>query len=110
MLTGELRNQIEGIWNDFRAGGLANPLQVIEQVTYLIFVKRVDEMWNWMNAKQLRWVSQLSGSSTLAATTNEASPILEFLDLVIDHLTARGVMNPKLLCASSVHGFRPQWC
>ena len=52
----------------------------------------------------------LAVGTTLAATTNEASPILEFLDLVIDHLTARGVMNPKLLCASSVHGFRPQWC
>jgi type I restriction enzyme M protein len=31
MLTGGLRNQIDGIWNDFWSGGLANPLQVIEQ-------------------------------------------------------------------------------
>lgn len=44
MLTGELRNQIDGIWNDFWSGGLANPLQVIEQITYLIFIKRLDEM------------------------------------------------------------------
>lgn len=44
MLTGDLRNQIDGIWNDFWAGGLANPLQVIEQLTYLIFIKRLDEM------------------------------------------------------------------
>ena len=44
MLTGELRNQINGIWNDFWSGGLANPLQVIEQITYLIFIKRLDEM------------------------------------------------------------------
>jgi type I restriction enzyme M protein len=33
-----------GIWNDFWSGGLANPLQVIEQITYLIFIKRLDEM------------------------------------------------------------------
>lgn len=40
----ELRNQIDGIWNDLWSGGLANPLQVIEQITYLIFIKRLDEM------------------------------------------------------------------
>ncbi|HUZ32211.1 MAG TPA: class I SAM-dependent DNA methyltransferase [Xanthobacteraceae bacterium] len=44
MLTGDLRNQIDGIWNDFWSGGLSNPLQVIEQITYLIFIKRLDEM------------------------------------------------------------------
>jgi type I restriction enzyme M protein len=44
MLTGEIRNQIDAIWNDFWSGGLANPLQVIEQITYLIFIKRLDEM------------------------------------------------------------------
>src|SRR5713226_9501635 len=44
MLTGELRSQVDGIWNDFWSGGLANPLQVIEQITYLIFIKRLDEM------------------------------------------------------------------
>jgi type I restriction enzyme M protein len=44
MLTGELRNKIDAIWNDFWSGGLSNPLQVIEQITYLIFIKRLDEM------------------------------------------------------------------
>src|SRR5262245_36403424 len=44
MLVGELRSQIDSIWNDFWAGGLSNPLQVIEQITYLIFIKRLDEM------------------------------------------------------------------
>jgi len=44
VLTGDLRNQIDGIWNDFWSGGLSNPLQVIEQITYLIFIKRLDEM------------------------------------------------------------------
>jgi hypothetical protein len=44
MLTGELRNQIDGICNDFWSGALSNPLQVIEQITDLIFVKRLDEI------------------------------------------------------------------
>jgi type I restriction enzyme M protein len=43
MLTGDLRNKIDAIWNDFWSGGLANPLQVIEQLTYLMFIKGLDE-------------------------------------------------------------------
>jgi type I restriction enzyme M protein len=54
MLTGELRNQIDGIWNDFWSGGLANPLQVIEQITYLIFIKRLDEMQELEELKSTR--------------------------------------------------------
>jgi type I restriction enzyme M protein len=38
------RTRIDSIWNDFWSGGLANPLQGIEQITYLIFIKRLDEM------------------------------------------------------------------
>jgi type I restriction enzyme M protein len=44
MLTGEIRNQIDQIWNAFWAGGIANPLEVIEQITYLLFLKRLDEL------------------------------------------------------------------
>jgi type I restriction enzyme M protein len=44
MLTGELRNQIDRIWDAFWSGGIANPYEVIEQVTYLLFLKRLDEL------------------------------------------------------------------
>lgn len=44
MLTGEIRGQIDRIWNTFWAGGIANPLEVIEQITYLLFLKRLDEL------------------------------------------------------------------
>jgi len=44
MLTGEIRKQIDSIWDDFWAGGVANPLSVIEQITYLLFIKRLDEL------------------------------------------------------------------
>lgn len=43
MLTGELRNQVDAIWNAFAAGGISNPLEVIEQITYLIFFRRLNE-------------------------------------------------------------------
>lgn len=44
MLTGEIRCQIDAIWNAFWAGGIANPLEVIEQLTYLLFLRRLDEL------------------------------------------------------------------
>lgn len=44
MLTQELRNDIDKIWNTFWTGGISNPLSVIEQITYLLFIKRLDEL------------------------------------------------------------------
>jgi type I restriction enzyme M protein len=44
MLTGEIRNQIDKIWDAFWAGGIANPLEVIEQITYLLFIRRLDDL------------------------------------------------------------------
>lgn len=43
MLTGELRSQIDAIWNAFWSGGIANPMEVIEQITYLLFIRRLDD-------------------------------------------------------------------
>jgi len=43
MITGELKSQVDSIWNAFAAGGVVNPLTVIEQMTYLIFIRRLDE-------------------------------------------------------------------
>jgi len=44
VLTGELRSQIDGIWNSFWSGGISNPLEVMEQLTYLLFLKRLDDL------------------------------------------------------------------
>ena len=43
MLTGELRNQINSIWDAFWSGGISNPLEVMEQITYLLFIRRLDD-------------------------------------------------------------------
>ena len=43
MVTGEIKNKIDSLWDDFAAGGLVNPLDVIEQVTYLMFIHDLDE-------------------------------------------------------------------
>jgi type I restriction enzyme M protein len=44
MITGELKSQIDKVWEAFWTGGLSNPLTVIEQMTYLLFVRRLDEL------------------------------------------------------------------
>ena len=44
MLTGELKSQIDRVWEAFWTGGLSNPLTVIEQMTYLLFIRRLDEI------------------------------------------------------------------
>src|SRR5438552_3134930 len=44
MLTGEIRNQIDRVWDSFWSGGISNPLEVIEQITYLLFLKRLDDL------------------------------------------------------------------
>lgn len=44
MITGELRNKIDKIWETFWTGGITNPLDVIEQFTYLLFIKQLDEV------------------------------------------------------------------
>ena len=43
MITGELKSQVDKIWEAFWTGGVSNPLSVIEQITYLLFVRRLDE-------------------------------------------------------------------
>jgi type I restriction enzyme M protein len=44
MITGELKNKINTIWDAFWSGGISNPLEVIEQITYLLFLRRLDDL------------------------------------------------------------------
>ena len=46
MLTGELRNKIDRLWETFWTGGITNPLDVVEQMTYLMFIHDLDEADN----------------------------------------------------------------
>jgi len=44
MLSSELRSQVDKVWSTFWSGGMANPLEIIEQITYLLFLKRLDDL------------------------------------------------------------------
>jgi type I restriction enzyme M protein len=54
MLTGDIRNQIDRIWDAFWSGGISNPLEVIEQITYLLFLRRLDELQTLEELKSTR--------------------------------------------------------
>ena len=44
MIAGELKQQVDRVWDAFWAGGIANPLEAIEQITYLIFIRHLDDL------------------------------------------------------------------
>jgi len=54
VLTGEIRNQVDKIWDTFWTGGISNPIEVIEQITYLLFIKRLDEVHTRKESKANR--------------------------------------------------------
>ena len=43
IIAGKLKNKIDSLWDIFAAGGLVNLLEVIEQITYLMFIQDLDE-------------------------------------------------------------------
>ena len=54
MITGEFKSKVDNIWNTMWSGGISNPLSVIEQLTYLLFIKRLDELHTLKEAKAAR--------------------------------------------------------
>jgi len=54
MLTGDIRSQINAIWDSFWSGGISNPLEVMEQITYLLFLRRLDDLHTLEENKSTR--------------------------------------------------------
>jgi type I restriction enzyme M protein len=54
VITGTIKHQIDQIWNAFWSGGISNPMEVIEQMTYLLFIKRLDELQTVKEKKAAR--------------------------------------------------------
>jgi type I restriction enzyme M protein len=44
MITGELKSKVDKLWTTFWNNGISNPLSVIEQISYLLFIKRLDDL------------------------------------------------------------------
>lgn len=44
VITGDVKSKVDKVWDTFWTGGISNPLEVIEQITYLLFLRRLDEL------------------------------------------------------------------
>ncbi|MDE2060344.1 MAG: SAM-dependent DNA methyltransferase [candidate division NC10 bacterium] len=54
MITGDIKSQVDRIWDSFWSGGISNPLEVIEQITYLLFIRRLDDLHTLEENKSAR--------------------------------------------------------
>ncbi|MDO1483653.1 type I restriction-modification system methyltransferase subunit [Rhodococcus rhodochrous] len=43
MITGDVKSKVDAVWDAFWTGGISNPLEVMEQITYLLFIRRLDD-------------------------------------------------------------------
>jgi hypothetical protein len=74
MLTGPLRNKVDALWNAFWTGGIANPLTVIEQITYMLFLKRLDDNQFLAEKKPSGALPPERPSSRLSSSTCAGKP------------------------------------
>ena len=54
VITGTLKSKVDRVWDAFWSGGISNPLEVIEQITYLLFIRRLDELQKLADNKARR--------------------------------------------------------
>ncbi|MCW5878510.1 MAG: SAM-dependent DNA methyltransferase [Anaerolineales bacterium] len=62
MSFNEIKPQIDRIWDVFWTGGISNPMEVIEQITYLLFIRRLDEIETLEEAKANRLKQKFEGA------------------------------------------------
>jgi type I site-specific restriction endonuclease len=150
VITGAIKSQIDRIWDSFWSGGISNPLEVIEQITYLLFIRRLEDLRtleeNKANRLKQRMVRRIfpegkdakgrsyedyrwsrfkhfAPADMFSVVAEHAFPYLrtdlalqlgngdsnqlEFVNLIVDHLTERGVMEPARLYESPFTDLTP---
>jgi type I restriction enzyme M protein len=82
VLSPQLKRDIRDLWNYFWSGGIANPLAAIEQITYLVFLKRLEDLNPNVIPKECRWSNfkHLSGDALLKRVRGEVFEWLRSLD------------------------------
>jgi len=88
MITGEIKNKIDGIWETFWTGGLTNPLSVMEQITYLMFIKLLDD--NQTKREASASAMGLTAASIKGRVFGDGECVLDKeLNLIIDYKDLR---------------------
>ncbi|MDC7219449.1 MAG: class I SAM-dependent DNA methyltransferase [Spirochaetales bacterium] len=99
MITGETKNKVDKIWEIFWTGGITNPLSVIEQLTYLIYIKSLDDKQSDSEANatllgtavhpifpedkpELRWKNfkQMDAAAMFDTVQNKVFPFIKTMD------------------------------
>lgn len=60
MITGELKNKVDRIWESFWTGGIANPIDVLSQLTYLLYMKMLDDKQLQEESNANQWGFELN--------------------------------------------------
>ena len=83
MVTGELKSKIDNLWEIFWTGGLTNPLDVIEQMTYLMFIRDLDDADNIHAKEAAKFRGHMTG---IIRNRNAFSLTVVFHDIVCQSL------------------------
>jgi type I restriction enzyme M protein len=105
MLTNEIKNKVQSLWDRLWAGGLSNPITAIEQISYLLFMKRL-ENFHPKTPKNLRWSSyhQFKGEKLASHVKDQVFEYIKtdlskkgepFADAMVD--ASFRINNPSLL-------------
>ncbi len=74
MITGELKSKVDKVWDAFWSGGIANPLEVMEQITYLLFLRRLDELQTLAERKANKTSRPITGAQFPAGNDPKGRP------------------------------------
>jgi len=93
MLTGELRSQVDRIWDAFWAGGIANPIEVIEQITYLLFLRRLDDLHTLEERKAITLKKPMARRIFPEGSDDRKRPYEDFRWSRLKHFEARDLFT-----------------
>lgn len=96
VITGELKSKIDRIWDAFWSGGISNPLEVIEQITYLLFLRRLDDLQTLAENKARRTGGDIEDPRFLPGQSHLRWSTFKNLDPDVMFKTVRDEVFPFL--------------
>jgi len=103
MLIGELRGKIDKVWEQFWTGGLSNPITVIEQMTYLLFIRRLDDI-HTQREQKASFLKKPIDKPVIISTNLEAyrKRVTEYIQKNKNHITIHKLRTNQAITASEL--------
>jgi type I restriction enzyme M protein len=93
MITGELKSQVDRVWDAFWSGGISNPMEVMEQITYLLFLRRLDDLHTLEENKSTRLKQPIQKRIFPEGNDQRGIPYENFRWSRFKHFEAREMFN-----------------